>query len=560
VSRSPTTARTIVANCALALAGGPAWLRLRRNRHRVQATQRRVLLGILRRAASSEVGQRYAFATIRSVEEYLRRVPVCSYDDLAAQVERIRRGDRGVLTREPVRMLEPTSGSTAATKLIPYTASLQAQFQEAIGAWLFDLYLHRPRLLRGRPYFCVTPLASRQQRADDALPLGFEDDSEYFDPLSALVLRYLLVVPKEVARLQSNENAVYTSLLFLVAARDLSLVSVWSPTFLTGLLKRLPEFAEQMVVDLRSGTLTLGEPEPPELLRALESRLRPDPERSRELRDLAAACDEDQLARLVSRLWPRLSVVSAWADGNAALHVDELTGLLPQSELQPKGLLATEGVVSVPLSRHPEGAALAIGSHFFDFVDDNGEVRLAHQLQPGCSYGVHLTTGGGLYRYRLGDRVQITGLWGQLPLLRFVEREGAVSDWFGEKLNPQHVVEVVGSGLPASSALTACLLALEQEPRPRYVLWTEAVDEGPGCGDLAAHLEAGLRDSHHYDLCRRSGQLGAAEVRPVAVGAVARARDLRAQHEQRRLGAQKPELLDRRDGWAQYLSDRAGHD
>ena len=49
-------------------------------------------------------------------------------------------GERGVLTRDPVRIFEPTSGTTSGEKLIPYTADLQHQFQRAISAWIGDLF------------------------------------------------------------------------------------------------------------------------------------------------------------------------------------------------------------------------------------------------------------------------------------------------------------------------------------------------------------------------------------------------------------------------------------
>jgi len=42
------------------------------------------------------------------------------------------------LTEEPVLLLEPTSGSTSAKKLIPYTRGLQREFSSAIGKWLWD--------------------------------------------------------------------------------------------------------------------------------------------------------------------------------------------------------------------------------------------------------------------------------------------------------------------------------------------------------------------------------------------------------------------------------------
>ena len=58
----------------------------------------------------------------------------------------------------------------------------------------------------------------------------------------------------------------------------------------------------------------------------------------------------------------------------------QLRELFPQVEIQPKGLLATEGCVSFPLTRRP-APVLAVRSHFFEFqeIDAPERLRLAHE-------------------------------------------------------------------------------------------------------------------------------------------------------------------------------------
>lgn len=554
-------------NCALMLSGVPARLRFHAHRNSVKQTQRNVLFDILRRSAKSAYGKHHGFSSIQSVSEFLRCVPVIDYEDVSGQICLIRDGEQGVLTEERIMMLEPTSGSTAASKYIPYTASLQAQIQKAVGAWLFDLYVHRPRLLRGRAYFCVTPLAPPTNGKEDGIPLGYQDDTEYFKPFSAFLLRRQLVVPAELAQLQSSENFFYVTLLFLVAARDLSLISVWSPSYLTRLLQQLPRYVDRLERDLAQGTLSLIETENSALEAQLAARIKVDPRRARELAGLAqtagvcAGTDEkprfalEELGTLVRALWPCLAFISAWGDGVAADSVSEMRMLFPEVEFQPKGLLATEGVVSIPLSDHPDGTALAIDSHFFEFETENGELMLADQLAHDQVYSVRLTTGGGLYRYRLGDRVRVTGFYGQIPLLRFEGRTHEVSDWYGEKLNQYHVAQIVRETLPAGTPPTSLVLALERRPQPRYVLWTEASHgiSKDNIAELEAMLDQRLRENHHYDLCRRTGQLTDLEIKCVTPGSITQAITRRALQEGYRLGTQKAEALDRRADWALYF-------
>src|SRR6266480_4661721 len=105
-----------------------AWAFRRATRH-VARAQAEVLARILSRNANTEFGRRHGFATIDSPTAYQRRVPLSRYDDYADAIGRIAAGEANVLTREPIVLLEPTSGTVQGEKLIPYTASLRREFQ-----------------------------------------------------------------------------------------------------------------------------------------------------------------------------------------------------------------------------------------------------------------------------------------------------------------------------------------------------------------------------------------------------------------------------------------------
>ncbi len=55
--------------------------------------------------------------------------------------------------------------------------------------------------------------------------------------------------------------------------------------------------------------------------------------------------------------------------------------------------------------------------------------QLTHELERGGLYTVVVTTRGGLYRYQLGDLIEVTGHIRGCPLIRFIGRQGYVSDW-----------------------------------------------------------------------------------------------------------------------------------
>lgn len=302
---------------------------------------------------------------------------------------------------------------------------------------------------------------------------GAESDEEVLGPIQRRLVRAVQAVPSSV-RL-TNENFRQETLRHLTRCRTLSLISVWHPSFL----------------DLLAGDL-----------------------------DTEAT-------------WPQLRVISCWADANAAAPAAALAKKFPHAKIQPKGLLSTEGFVTIP---YDGTNVLAYRSHFFEFRDGD-QVKLAHELEPGKRYDVILTTGGGLVRYDTEDVVEVTGYCGTAPTLKFIGRANHISDHFGEKLNEIFVRECLQHALretPHTFAMLAC-------DGDAYVLYLES--DAPVPLDV---LEASLRQSHHYDLARRLDQLEPLRLMRVRDAA---ATYLRVKSATQMLGDIKIPALDREQGW-----------
>lgn len=307
---------------------------------------------------------------------------------------------------------------------------------------------------------------------------GAESDEEILGPVQRRLVRAVQAVPASV-RL-TNENFREETLRHLTRCRSLSLISVWHPSFL----------------DLLIGDLD------------------------------------------TEKTWPHLRVISCWADASAAAPAAALAKKFPHATIQPKGLLSTEGFVTIPY----DGAnVLAYRSHFYEFRDggDANDTRLAHELEAGKRYQVILTTGGGLRRYDTEDVVEVIGYREQAPVLKFIGRASHVSDHFGEKLNEIFVREKLQTalrGVPHTFAMLAC-------DRDSYVLYLESEADV----DLAA-LDESLREAHHYDLARRLGQLAPLRLMRVRHGAETY---LRVRSEKQTLGDIKIPALDREQGWSE---------
>ena len=514
-----------LANSLWLASGLPDAFRFHQALESPERAQSRWLRETLVRHADSEFGRTHDFFGIRDPADFARRVPLCTYDDVEPYVARIASGERNVLARGPVTHLAPTSGSTGARKLVPFTQPLSAAFNAAVFPWLLDLVEQRPGLVGGPAYWSISPLAGDAKTVEPcAVPIGFADDAEYLGASRAWLVRQAMAVPSSVRFVRDVERFWLLTLLALLRHRDLRLISIWHPSFMELLTAAAATSWKDLVEAVGSGRNPWQDALPPG---NSEWETRPDSERAAEL---ARIGPEDWPG-----WWPELRILSCWGEQAAEPGWRALVRRLPRVLVQSKGLLATECVVTVPLGGD---RPLAVTSHYFEFLTGAGDVRGAHQLEKGRSYEVVVTNGGGLWRYRLGDVVECAGHLHETPSLRFVGRD-RVSDLRGEKLSEAFVAEVLrtlwtGSERPAVATL-----------RPRvsggvaaYELLVSDDPRSSG-GDLGARLDAALSTNPHYALARRLGQLSSASV--VKVSSDAGIESLRTTRG--RIGDVKPRVL-----------------
>lgn len=517
--------------------------------NRPERVQRLNLQRLLKRNVRSAFGEEHGFESITSAEDFQRRVPLTRYGDYAPWIERIGAGETGVLTVERTLCLMPTSGSGGARKLIPWTASLAREFQSALFPWLADLYRNYPAIRQGRMYWSITPPGTSEQETS-AIPVGFASDAAYFGRLRMPLLAGLVLAPSSVDPGDDLNAFRRETLIALLRRRDLACISVWSPTFLTRLIDPLWE-AGGSIIDEMAG----------------DSRSPPDVRRANEVR--AAFESGGSPGDRLERIWPNLALISCWGDAASEWFLPELCALFPRTSIQRKGLLATEGVTSLPWS-NAAGASgddtphvLAARSHFYEFLPSDGRVDgclMAHQLDPGMVCEVVLTTGGGLYRYRTGDLVRVTGRWRQLPVIKFLGRSENASDLCGEKLNEPFVrecLELLWQQARAQPGIQMLAPETLAGSAPCYVLFAAIPPEQAGAlseAAIAERLDVLLRRAYHYDHCRKLGQL-----RPCRVilmrreGAAKQMEDIYISSclaRGQRLGDVKPPLLERRTGWS----------
>jgi hypothetical protein len=372
---------------------------------------------------------------------------------------------------------ECTGGSAGGSKLIPYSDASLNDFRSALLPWLADL-IARHALSAGSSYWAISPTTRSPVKLKSNIRVGLCDD-EYLGPEAASAFAELSAVPMYVQTIADVPEWQLATAYWLIRRDNLELISVWSPSFFSALLDVIEERADQLMALLLTGGTVGGHD------------LAPD----------HAACDRlgaYLLSRSTGVLWPHLKLVSCWADASSKPFFDALKARLPHAAFQGKGLLSTEGVVTVP---DAEGRPLLVsGSGFYEFQDSNGRIWRAHQLVDGERYQVIMTTSGGLYRYRTGDCVVCQGHNVGVPVLRFTGRLGLVSDMVGEKLTEEFVADCM-TDIPGFRMLVPW-----RNPKPGYVLVIDKFAYShPDV--LMNHLEERLWRNPQYAYAREVGQL-----------------------------------------------------
>lgn len=483
------------------------WRRASKN---VEATQAKILMELLSRNAQTQFGQKHSFGTIDSVSAFQKAVPVQSYEDVKPFIDEIATGAQNVLTSDLVQRFGVSSGSTSASKLVPYTASLVTEFQEGIDPWMYHLMRDHSRILGGKAYWSVTPIGERRCHSSGGIPIGFDDERSYFGKFTQWILENVMATSPELALIQDMDAFRYATLRFLLQEKSLSWVSIWNPTFATLFLSPLLKWFDQLIEDIRTGSMSIDLGVIPEVNALIRKSLKKSPQRAEELeriRDRKNGC-------LYEAIWPNLKLISCWTHGNSGEAVKQLQAYFPNVAIQPKGLIATEAFVSFPL--RGEASALSLNSHFFEFEEvESKTIRLAHELEVDKKYSVIVTTSGGLYRYRLNDVIEVLGFEAQCPLIRFVGKQDKVIDICGEKLNEQFVSNVVGQVVSKASHQPGFWMVAPRRSPAQGVEYTlflqfakDMVVEENVLRGMGQEIDSAFRENFHYDYCRRLGQLG----------------------------------------------------
>ena len=106
--------------------------------------QQKVLKRLVEHGRQTEYGRRFGMQT-GNYDDFVRRIPLNTYEELKGDIDRMRHGEANVLWPGRVRWFAKSSGTTNdKSKFIPITKAGLDHIHYAGGMDVVALYLHNP--------------------------------------------------------------------------------------------------------------------------------------------------------------------------------------------------------------------------------------------------------------------------------------------------------------------------------------------------------------------------------------------------------------------------------
>ena len=443
----------------------------------LQTIQQEVLKKQLAVSRSLPWGSQH-LKTIHQYSDFRMALPITTYENWHSEVKKEWRGVQNIC--KSISRYVATSGSTGYVKWIPYSPLFNQELQNAASAWLGDLSQQYPQTLRGHHYWSLSWLTNEQRQQ------GYTtNDGSIFSPALKHIHEATMAIPEQVSTLETCLDSQIATATYLAGTRDLTLISVWSPSFALELFRVLANNKDSIAQTLLTGRWSY----PLRIQKNLYTA------------QLLKSWDGQLTPEFFEQLWPNLKLVSSWNTGSSQLWAQKLQTLLPQAHFQGKGLWATEGVVTIPFRGNH---VLAAQSHFYEFRDlRSNDILPSWKLEQGQEVQPILSTGNGFYRYQLPDKLICNGYQDSLPILTFQGRLGG-TDLVGEKLERNQVSKLLNQlrqqGTPAVSLIG------HKKPKAGYQLLTPPLPANK-VKHISSHIEQQLQKNHHYRLARDLNQL-----------------------------------------------------
>lgn len=404
--------------------------------------QARFLLAWINENRDTEFGRRHGFSDIDSVQQYRARVPLSAYEDYSRDIERIVGGEKNILTAGEALYFCISSGTMGKEKYIPLTRSdLEMHLIYMYGAvfgQIREFYKGVDEADVFGKIFQVGEFAKtympdgRMRGIRSACVYQWLDEQDGFDASD-------YCVPREFLFPNMLEDMLYCKVRFALSERNLTAIHGVFINRVAGVMEYILQNAALLLHDMEFGTVNESIALDERRRKYLREMLPPDPRRADELRAVFQRKDH---YGIVKEIWKNMKYILAIGGESFSYYTEKMREYAGDIPIHYFVYAASEGVFGLAEKVNvPDRYILLPESVFYEFIPLGGDATpsLLWELSVGGKYELVVTNRSGLYRYRLGDVVEVVGYQEKTPVIKFCYRQNQVINIAGEKSNQQQL-------------------------------------------------------------------------------------------------------------------------
>ncbi|MDR2848289.1 MAG: GH3 auxin-responsive promoter family protein [Bacteroidales bacterium] len=329
------------------------------------SVQEKVLFSLIRKAQNTEWGKKCGFASIQSVSDFQKKVPIQTYEELKPHIDRVRQGERNILWPGATKWFAKSSGTTdSKSKFVPVTNESLSNCHYRGGKDVILAYL--------RQYPNTKILTGKTLTLGGSHQLDTYYKKSFYGDLSAVMIEnipvwvnYLRTPPTKIALLDDFDEKI----------------------------AKIAEISTKQHVVSFTGVPSWN------LI----------------------------LMKYILAHTGKKNILDIWPDMELFIHggVSFLPYREQYQQMFPSGNMhyvetynASEGFFALQDNAGSDDMLLMLDYHvFFEFVPldrlgvNNHEALTIEEVETGVNYAVIISTNSGLWRYLIGDTIVFTSLF-----------------------------------------------------------------------------------------------------------------------------------------------------
>ncbi len=503
---------------------------LRKTSELAADVQLRLLAEIMRRNCDTVYGKKYGFGDIETTGEFQRKVPLSVYRNYEDYILRMIAGEEKVLTEEPGVYYCISSGTTGEAKYLPLTETdLKIQHRYAYGipfGMVGEYYRDLPGEEVFGKIFQIGEFAKTYM--ENGVMNGIRSGCLYqwLDRDGQFDARDYCV-PKEILFPDTLEDLLYIKVRFALEERSLCAIHGVFINRVAGVMDYIWRNWEMLLTDMEQGSVDESVGLSNQWREYVGRKLPPNPLRAQELRHLSY---ETLRKDMIKKIWPKVRYVLAIGGKSFAYYTEKMEGYAGSVPIYHYAYAASEGIFGVAEKMdQPDRYILFPEAGFFEFLPLSDKLKKYEQplfmweVSVGERYELVFTNHSGLYRYCMGDVIEVVGWYGQAPIVQFCYRRNQVINIAGEKSNQEQFAQVI-----RKFAMRMCCEVIGYSVQedvsdvlPRYLFYLECTDMDTTCAEEVLD-DCLCQVNYEYRGCRKMNEIGGVRISYLRAGSFCR--------------------------------------